>query len=70
MFFVFECGNPQEGEATGGLGDMKHKAETLDLAKSWAEAHYNWLYSIEILDGATGAVWSIGSDGEWSPSYQ
>jgi hypothetical protein len=68
MFFVFEHGNPQDGEASGGLGDMKHKCSTLSDAQLFATNNRR-LDDVEILDGQTGDVWFIDSRSrEWVAS--
>ena len=58
MFFVFSYGRPNEGEASGGLGDMIFKSADLDEAKMFGQdskprAYYD---DVEILDGNTGNI--------------
>ena len=64
-FFVFECGSSQDGEAVGGLGDMKHKCSRLSDAQSFA-TNNSRLDDVEILDGQNGDVWIVDSRSrEW-----
>ena len=54
MFFVFESGNAQDGEANGGLGDMERAFESLDDAKAFAEENSRWIHDVDILNGSNG----------------
>jgi hypothetical protein len=54
MFFVFESGNPQDGEAAGGLGDMQWAFDSLDDAKAFAEVSSQSSKDVEILNGVNG----------------
>jgi len=56
MFFVFESGNPQDGEAAGGLGDMHRAFDELGEATEFSESAFYSTENVEILDGSNGDV--------------